>query len=217
MKNSSKTMDAVNMFFEKLAKNNMIPETAPLEEQVVYLDPDDDFDFHAYRILLLIRICGIIKEPFFANHTIYGRRKFSFFDFLIRYPFYLQKVIEKSEKHHLFNILDIRSYETEEAFSPMIKYIRGPWDPRYESIFNYMICKNLIEVKFSNYSTSQKAFCISLTSLGLEISEQIRDIEKEWSTRMEIIGNIFSDNTTDNFIEKYVIKNFPELILGNWR
>ncbi|OZQ64379.1 hypothetical protein [Paenibacillus odorifer] len=217
MKDYSKSIDAINLFFEKLANNNMVPETAPLEEQVVYLDPDDDFDFHAYRILLLIRICGIIKKPFFTNYTIYGRKKFSFFDFLIRYPFYLQKVIEKSEKHHLLNVINIRPYETEKVFSPMIKYIRGPSDPRYDSIFNYMICKNLIEVKFANYSTSQKAFCISLTSLGLEVSEQLRDIEEEWATRMEIIKSVFADNTTENFMEKYVIKYFPELILGNWR
>ncbi|WP_214626557.1 hypothetical protein [Paenibacillus agaridevorans] len=217
MKDYSESIDAINLFFEKLANNSMVPEAASLEEQVVYVEPDDDFDFHAYRILLLIRTCGIIKEPFFNNYTIYGRRKFSFFDFLIRYPFYLQKVIQKSGKHYLLNIMHMQPYETEKAFSPMIKYIRGPWDPRYESIFNYMICKKLIEVKFSNYSIGQKAFCISLTSLGLEISEKIRDIEKEWSTRMDVISKIFADNTTENFMEKYIIENFPELILGNWR
>jgi hypothetical protein len=189
-------------------------EVTPLEEQTTYIQPDDDYDFHSYRILLLIRVCGLIKEPFFDNYTIYGRRKFSFYDFLIRYPFYLKKVIEIENKMHLINLLQLKKYETEQALSPMIKYIRGPWDHRYDSIFNYMISKNLIHVHFSKYTKTKKAFCLTLTPLGLEIAEKIKEIEINWVNRMEIINSIFPKNTTNERIEGYIKNHFPSLILG---
>jgi hypothetical protein len=201
-------------FFEVLVENNMRMETVPLHEQISYIDPDDDYDFHAYRILLLLNICGIIKEPFFSYASIYGRRKFSFFDFLIRYPFYLMKVIEKSNKGYLASLINLQESEKEHAFSPMIRYIRGPWDHRYDSIFNYMIGKKLIEVKYANYSKSQKAFIVSLTKLGTEKANEIKDLENEWVSRMNVINLIFPQNSSNDSIEKYVQENFPSLILG---
>ena len=52
--------------------------------------------------------------------------------------------------------LKLKFYETERALSPMIKYIRGPWDHRYNSILNYMVAKGLISVHFSNFNKSKK-------------------------------------------------------------
>lgn len=201
-------------FFDILIKNEVMMEAVPLEEQTEYIQPDDDFDFHAYRILLLIRICGIIKEPFFDSYTIYGRGKFSFYDFLIRYPFYLKRVIEIEKKLNLLERLKLKPYETERVLSPMIKYIRGPWDHRYDSILNYMVSKRLINVHFSNYTKSKKAMCLTLTQLGIEIAEQIIQEEKIWVSRMEIINNIFTKKATNERIEDYIKKHFPSLMLG---
>lgn len=204
----------VSDFFEALIENRVEMETVPLEKRVSYTDPDDDYDFHAYRILLLLRICGSKRDGFFSHHSLYGRRKFSFFDFLIRYPFYLLKVIEKSNKKYLASLINLKDYERERAFSPMIRYIRGPWDHRYDSIFNYMISKKLIEVKYDYYSKTQKAFMVSLTELGTEKSDEIMEIEVEWVRRMEAINAIFPENATNGFIENYVQEKFPSLILG---
>ncbi|AHX21937.1 hypothetical protein [Bacillus bombysepticus] len=201
-------------FFDILIKNDVIMETVPLEEQMEYVQPDDDFDFHAYRILLLIRISGIINKNYFGSYTIYGRGKFSFFDFLIRYPFYLKRVIEIQNKPDLLDKLKLKSYETERALSPMIKYIRGPWDYRYDAILNYMVSKKLINVHFSKFSQSKKAMCLTLTELGIEISEQIIDEESVWVDRMEIINTIFPKNSTDERVERYIKTHFSSLILG---
>jgi hypothetical protein len=207
-------MNGLDEFFEALIENNVQMETVPIDKRTIYTDPDDDYDFHAYRILLLLRVCGTIREGFFNHFTIYGRRKFSFFDFLIRYPFYLLRVISKSNKEYLASYISLKDYEKERAFSPMIKYIRGPWDHRYDSIFNYMISKNLIEVKYDSYSKSQKAFFVSLTTLGTEKADEIKGIESEWVARMEAIRAIFPENATNEYIEKYVQNEFPSLILG---
>lgn len=208
------TTNNVDDFFEALIENNVEIKTVPLEKRISYIDPDDDYDFHSYRILLLLRICGGTRDGFFTHQTLYGRRKFSFFDFLIRYPFYLVKVIDKSNKNYLTSLLNLQEYEKESAFSPMIRYIRGPWDHRYDSIFNYMISKKLIEVKYGYYSKTQKAFMVSLTSLGTETADEIKEIETEWVGRMEIINAIFPIKATNDFIENYVQEKFPSLIFG---
>ncbi|MED1649275.1 hypothetical protein [Bacillus pacificus] len=201
-------------FFDILIKNNVIMETAPIEEQKEYIEPDDDYDFHAYRILLVIRVCGIVNEPYFSKYTIYGRGKFSFYDFLIRYPFYLKRVIEIKKKPKLMDNLKLKFYETERALSPMIKYIRGPWDHRYNSILNYMVAKGLISVHFSNFNKSKKAMCLTLTELGIKISGQIIEEEPVWVERMEIINEIFPKNTANERIEEYIKTYFPSLMLG---
>ncbi|MFD2216583.1 hypothetical protein [Metabacillus endolithicus] len=201
-------------FFDILIKNDVMMETVPLEEQTEYIQPDDDYNFHAYRILLLIRICGIINESYFSNPTIYGRGKFSFFDFLIRYPFYLKRVIEIEKKPQILDNLKLKPYETERALSPMIKYIRGPWDHRYDAILNYMVSKKLIKVHFSNFNKSKKAMCLTLTELGIDISEQIIEEEPVWVSRMEIINAIFPKNATNERIDDYIRKHFPSLMLG---
>ncbi|MFC9600199.1 hypothetical protein ACFTQL_20370 [Peribacillus butanolivorans] len=204
-----------NIFLKILANNNVSMEMEPLERQINYVKPDDDYDFHTYRILLLINVCGHDKTSVSNKPVLYGRRKFAFFDFLIRYPFYLQKVIEISNKVDLESKLQLSEHEKIEAFSPMIHYLRGPWDKRYDQIFSYMVSKNLVDIKFTNVTPKgKKQFCILLTDLGLDISEEIKTMEILWKERMEIINAIFPKKTTNERIDTYIFTHFPELILG---
>lgn len=204
-----------SVFFNILMNNRVNMDMVPLDQQINYIKPDDDYDFHTYRILLLIRICGNEKTIVSNYPVLYGRRKFAFYDFLIRYPFYLEKVLEKKNKTNLNKMLELKAYEKYEAFSPMIHYLRGPWDNRYDEIFNYMLSKRLIELELSKVTSSGKPqFCISLTSLGLEIADKIQQKEPLWTNRMNIINNIFPKNTTNEAIDKFIFSNFPELILG---
>jgi len=207
--------NSLKEFFNYLRHHDLKMETVPLKEQKDYQHPDDDFDFHAYRILLLIFICGILKPTFFDNFTIYGRGKFSFYDFLIRYPFYLEKALRIKNKEDKIKDLEIKHYETEEAFSPMIRYIRGPWDHKYPDILNYMVSKNLITVHYSYFNKSQKAFCITLTDLGLETAQKIQTEEPIWTKRMEAINAIFRKDAQNQTIEMFVREHFSTLILGN--
>lgn len=201
-------------FFNLLIENNIIMEATPLNQQREYVQPDDDNDFHAYRILLLIRICGMTKESYFTNYTLYGRGKFSFYDFLIRYPFYLKRILESEKKKDLLEKLILQPFETEQALSPMIKYIRGPWDHRYTDILNYMVSKRLIKVHFSEYAKKKKALCLTLTELGTDIAEKIMEQEETWTNRMKMINQVFGLDATNDRIEKYIKKHYPWLMLG---
>lgn len=207
--------NSLKEFFNYLRSHDLKMDTIPLEQQKDYLHPDDDFDFHAYRILLLVFICGILKPAIFNNYTIYGRGKFSFYDFLIRYPFYLEKALRIKNKDGIIADLGIKPYETEEAFSPMIRYLRGPWDHKYPDILNYMVSKSLITVHYSYFNKSQKAFCITLTDLGLETAQKIQVEEPIWTKRMEAINVLFRKDAQNKTVETFVREHFSTLILGN--
>lgn len=68
-------------FFNILIDNNIMMEAKPPSEQKEYIQPDDDYDFHTYRILLLVRMCGMIKEPFLKIIRYMGEGNFHFMIF----------------------------------------------------------------------------------------------------------------------------------------
>lgn len=206
-----------NNFFEVLIKNNIQMQVKPISEQKKFIRPEDDYDFHAYRILLLIFMCGREINRLSDYPVLYGRNKFAFFDFLIRYPSYLKKTIEIKNKLNLLEKLNIQSYEEERVLLPMIRYLRGPWDQRYDNLFNYMRSKRLIEIRIDKITvkSNKSIFCLSLTKLGNGIAKEISSIEKEWTNRMEIINKLFSKSSTNETINKFIETNFKELIIGS--
>ncbi|MEH7387633.1 hypothetical protein V7147_19855 [Bacillus sp. JJ1521] len=97
----------------------------------------------------------------------------------------------------------------------MIRYIRGPWDHKYPDILNYMVSKNLITVHFSFFNKTQKAFCITLTDLGLEVAGKIQKEESLWTKRMDTINSLFRKDAQNQTIELFIRQYFSTLILGN--
>ena len=211
--------EALHKMFELFASNDVGIAVRPLNERKELVFPDDDPDFHTYRILLLVYTCGMVKSEVASHELIYGRTKFSFYDFLIRYPIYLRKVIEiKSSKTKLNGFLQelkLTTYEQSIEFSSMINYIRGPWDHNYYNIFAYMTSKNLVELNYKRVTQSgPRQFCINLTETGNNVANQIAEIETGWSERMRIITEIFREDASNKGIEDFIKLNFPELTIG---
>lgn len=115
---------------------------------------DDLVEFHAARILLLIRICGGQKSE------LEGLTKLAKLDFFIRYPEFFFRVIGKLE--------DSTSKQTE---SPMIRYLYGPWDKRYYHVLAYLESKQLISIS----KGSPKVFKFTLTNLGAFTADALRE------------------------------------------
>lgn len=204
--------ETINFF----SNNNLIMEVKPISEQKKYIFPDNDLDYNSYRIILLLHICGVKKEKYFENNVIWGRTKFSFYDFLIRHPFYLKKVIEvvaaKSKQKKLLEELNLTEYESQMEFSSMVNYIRGPWDNNYFNVFAYLSSKRLASISYKPIvNEDNKELCISLEKKGLEVGLEIESKELEWVSRMKIINQIFSIDTTSSRIENIISANFPEL------
>lgn len=196
----------------------MVLDIKPVHEQINMIKPDDDMDFHTYRILLLLLVCGNKYGISEDKVLIYGRTKFAFYDFLIRYPAYLEKlinVIKKNNGNQLLKEIGITDEERAFIFSPMVTYVRGPWDKRYDSIFNYMISKGLISIKYYKITKKgSKKFCIILSDLGFTIAKIIEEKELDWVSRMKVINTLFPKKTTNERIESIIANNFIELILG---
>ena len=206
----------IDRFFDVLTRNKVSIVIDPIENQINYVKPDDDYDLHSYRILLLLLKCGTVKEIVTNHCMIYGREKFAFYDFLLRYPSYLQTTIQICNKAKLLKELNLKTFEQLDFLSPMVRYIRGPWDFRYNSIFSYMVSKRLVNVMFINVnkSNNKKQFCIVLTSLGTKVAKEIELIEKEWVNRTEVITKIFPSRTSNDRVKDFIQANFPELTLG---
>lgn len=176
---------------EQTVSDDLSIETRPPEP---IPSVDDQLEFHAARLLLLIKIAGG------RSSKITGRTKIAKLDFFVRYPTYLAKAIE---------LLDfpasIKSGPSPE--SPMIRYKYGPWDSKYYDIFALLIAKDLIEV----YPTD-KGDVFQLTERGQFAAEELDTPEfEEVVERCRIANKLFGDRG-GTWIKNFIYENFPEVV-----
>lgn len=113
---------------------------------------DDLLEFHAARLLLLIKVCGTAGR-------IDGLTKMAKLDFFVRYPQFFNTACK---------VLGLPSESaTKTVESSMIRFHYGPWDERYYHILAYLEGKHLLIVTKDN-----QAFNLSLTGEGRRIAEQ---------------------------------------------
>lgn len=113
---------------------------------------DDVLEFHAARLLLLIKLCG-------RKNTINGLTKLAKLDFFVRYPKFFESVCRKLKVENV-------SFESDETIeSHMIRFHYGPWDQRYYHVLAYLESKRLIAVE-----SKGNTYVLSLTELGQEIA-----------------------------------------------
>lgn len=94
----------------------------------------------------------------------------------------------------------------------MVSYIRGPWDNNYFNVFAYLSSKKLVTISYKPIvSEGNKELCISIEEKGIEVALEIEAKETEWVSRMKIINQIFSIDTTSSRIENVISTYFPEL------
>jgi hypothetical protein len=118
---------------------------------------DDVLEFHAARLLLLFRVCGI-------SGRIDGLTKMAKLDFFVRYPQFFEEMCA-----HLGEINVTSPLQPVE--SSMIRYHYGPWDRRYYHVLSYLEAKGLLNVE-RNGST----YVFKLTDAGKEIAKRAEKI-----------------------------------------
>lgn len=119
----------------------------------VTLVADDVLEFHALRILLLMRVCG-------TANRIDGLTKMAKLDFFVRYPEFFAKVAA-----YLLEQSGSGTTSTAPVESSMVRFHYGPWDRRYYHVLSYLESKNLITVGREN-----KMYQLRLTDLGSAIA-----------------------------------------------
>lgn len=165
------------------------------------LELDENDDLHLSRLLILLKAFSGKSK----NKTIDGLTKLAKLDFLLRYPVYLERAIQKWVETSQPDI-KIKDYERKSIESSMVRYRYGPWDFRYRRFINILVAKGLVHVE-SNGKTIQ----IGLTSLGLEIASEIAstDAFQDFSDRAAILKKHF-DWKARTLMER-VYETFPEI------
>jgi hypothetical protein len=117
---------------------------------------DDLVEFHAARLVLLLKLCG-------TKGRIHGLTKMAKLDFFVRYPQFFSVVCEALGKEVEFL--------PDTVESSMVRYHYGPWDQRYYHILAYLESRGILEV-----AREGTAFELTLTSLGEKVATRL---EKE--------------------------------------
>lgn len=113
---------------------------------------DDLLEFHAARLLLLLKLCG-------TSGRIDGLTKMAKLDFFVRYPQFFNTVCRT---FGLPMESAIKSVE-----SSMIRFHYGPWDDRYYHVLAYLEGKQLL-----NVTKDKKTYLLSLTDEGKKVADQ---------------------------------------------
>jgi hypothetical protein len=116
----------------------------------VPLVADQVLEFHAARLLLLLKICGVAGR-------IEGLTKLAKLDFFVRYPQFFATLAEK-----LGAAAPARTAHVE---SSMVRHHYGPWDKRYYHVLAYLKAKGLITVEKEG-----KGFTFRLTDAGKAVA-----------------------------------------------
>ncbi len=116
---------------------------------------DDVVEFHAARLILLLRLCG-------RGGRITGLTKMAKLDFFVRYPQFFAIACEEMGNKQA----PISTNKTVE--SNMIRYHYGPWDQRYYHVLAYLESKGLLEIQKQG-----KTFKLGLTKLGRKVAKTL--------------------------------------------
>jgi hypothetical protein len=133
---------------KSLKNSNDLPAGLPLTA-------DDLLEFHAARLLLLFKMCGV-------SGRIDGLTKMAKLDFFVRYPQFFNEACRA---------LGIEAQAAETTVeSSMIRFHYGPWDDRYYHVLAFLESTGLLEV-----AKVKNLFTLKLTERGQAAAKQLAD------------------------------------------
>lgn len=119
---------------------------------------DDILEFHAARILLLLKLCGTASKGD-KSLRIDGLTKLAKLDFFVRYPQFFARAAKEAAA-------------TTSVESSMVRFHYGPWDKRYYQVIAYLEARGLLRVEASG-----SAFVFRLTEPGAAAADDLAKSE----------------------------------------
>ena len=119
-------------------------------------------DYHVARVLLLVSAFSTGPKS-----KLDGLTKLAKLDFLLRYPTYLEQVMEGRGKplpHALLPTVE----ERRALESAMIRYKYGPWDDRY-----YPVVGRLIGTRLARHVPGRGAVTLQITETGRHAADAL--------------------------------------------
>lgn len=160
----------------------------------------DPFEYHVARVLILVSA--------FSTGTkgrLDGLTKLAKLDFLLRYPSYLERVLDDRGRP-LAPALRPSPEERIALESAMIRYKYGPWDSRYYPVVGRLIGQGLVDPVQGRGSVA-----LRITDSGLKAVEAFSDTG--WEV---VIGRARAlkrglDLSGTN-LQKLIYRSFPEAL-----
>jgi hypothetical protein len=134
---------------------------------------DELVEFHAARLLLLLKLCGGRKGQ------IDGLTKLAKLDFFVRYPtFFARACTERG----------VSAPDVEPVVeSSMVRHHYGPWDHRYYHVLAYLEGKALVQVTRDGI----RPFRFQLTEQGVHTAEQLASADS-FQELVELMRRVFA-------------------------
>ncbi len=153
---------------------------------------DDLLEFHAARLLLLHRVCGV-------SGRIDGLTKLAKLDFFVRYPaFYAAacQVLGQTEPP-----------QTGGLEAPMVRHHYGPWDKRYYHILAFLEGTRLLSVT----TQPNGSYRFVLTPEGVAIADSLLNAEpyEEVVTQMRHVKRVLGHRSGD-WLKKFIYSQFDK-------
>ncbi|WP_157974471.1 hypothetical protein [Lewinella sp. IMCC34183] len=169
---------------------------------------DSIIEFHASRLILLVRYCGV-KERNSNTFRIDGLTKLAKLDFFVRYPAFFKVVCDKLKKQAEMQRIDIES--------KMIRFHYGPWDERYYQILPYLEARGIFYIE-----NLGNQYTIRLSAFGAEIADQlfadnsfisiVHDLKQVKKVLGSMSGTKLKDLIYETFKDEVAIKKLRETI-----
>ncbi|REE18638.1 hypothetical protein B0G76_1772 [Paraburkholderia sp. BL23I1N1] len=159
---------------------------------------DDVVEFHAARLLLLLKLCGTAGR-------IDGLTKMAKLDFFVRYPEFFDMACQQT---------GTTSRVGDAVESAMVRHHYGPWDKRYYHVLAHLEARNLIAV-----TKEKNSFRIALTDLGHDRSARLAQLASfaPIADRMREVKKAFggkSGSSLKNMIYKIFDREVGQRRLG---
>lgn len=165
------------------------------------LSADDVVEFHAARLLLLIKLCGIAGR-------IDGLTKMAKLDFFARYPDFFE--VAAAQLTGASGDEERAGKNTETAVeSAMIRNHYGPWDKRYYHVLAHLEAKGMITV-----TRVKNTYRLALTDLGEQRAKALASASAfaELVQRMREIKKIFG-RKSGAFLKNHIYKMFDQEVV----
>ena len=172
------------------------------------IETEQSDQLHEARLLLLLRHA--------ANRgggTVAGITKLAKIDFLLRYPLYLQRLVDQLNLTRKKKLqVPIQEYETDTVESKMIRFRYGPWDPRYRRWIGILVSKGLADTYLQGNTVHVK-----LTERGVQLAARIAESEdfRDLDERSKLIDKVVGSNS-GTWLKDTIYSIVPELTGMQW-
>jgi hypothetical protein len=167
--------------------------------------PRDPFEYHVARVLILVAAFSRGSKG-----NLDGLTKLAKLDFLLRYPGYLERVLDEREKP-LPAALRPSAQERLALESAMIRYKYGPWDSRYYPVIGRLIGQGLVEPV-----EGRGAVALRATDAGRKAVESLS--QTGWEVVMGRASALKRGlDLSGASLQRLIYKSFPDALDRPWR